>query len=182
MVCTETPPGSSVRSKDRMVQMETFFRAHQQWMARALDEARRAAASGEVPVGAVLVHPDGRVFADHNRAEQFGSALEHAEMRVIRRALAVTRARWLDEWVLYVTLEPCAMCAGAITLTRIPLVVIAVRDPKTGAAGTAVDVLGNPRLPHRPVLVWGVGAREAQDLLQTFFQRLRMPSDTLPSE
>jgi len=158
--------------------MDTFFHMHSQWMARALDAARQAAGSGEVPVGAVLVHPDGRVFVDHNRAEQLGSALEHAEMRVLRRALAATRSRWLDEWVLYVTLEPCAMCAGAITLVRIPLVVIAARDPKTGAAGSVVDVLGNPRLPHRPVLVWGIGAREAEHLLQTFFQRLRTPPET----
>jgi tRNA(adenine34) deaminase len=158
---------------DPMNPLEAFFEEHSAWMEVALEAARRAMARGEVPVGAVLVRPDGRFYVDANAMEASRSALEHAELRVLRRALRSTPNRWLSETTLYVTLEPCPMCAGAILLARIPLVVVATPDPRSGACGTVVSVLGNVAFNHRPVLVWGVREAEARQLLQDFFRRQR---------
>jgi len=156
--------------------LEAFFEAHAAWMGVALEAARQAMARGEVPVGAVLVYPDGRFYADANAMETYRSALEHAELRVLRRALQATQSRWLSETTLYVTVEPCPMCAGAILLARIPLVVIGTPDPRAGACGTVVSVLGNVAFNHRPVLVWGVRAAEARRLMQDFFRQVGRPA------
>ncbi len=153
--------------------LETFFEEQAVWMEVALEAARQAMARGEVPVGAVLVGPDGRFYVDANAMEAHRSALEHAELRVLRRALRSAQSRWLSRATLYVTVEPCPMCAGAVLLTRVPLVVIATPDPRAGACGTVVSVLGNVAFNHRPVLVWGVRAAEARQLLQDFFRRRR---------
>ncbi|GBC85009.1 tRNA-specific adenosine deaminase [bacterium HR11] len=157
--------------------LTAFFEEHETWMEVALEAARQAMARGEVPVGAVLVYPDGRYYVDANAMEAHRSALEHAEIRVLRQALRSARSRWLSEATLYVTVEPCPMCAGAILLTRIPLVVIGTPDPRAGACGTVVSVLGNVAFNHRPVLVWGVRAAEARQLLQDFFRQVGRSAD-----
>jgi tRNA(adenine34) deaminase len=142
-------------------------------MGRALDEARLGAERDEVPVGAVLVAPDGTVFADHNRTREASDPTAHAELRVIRQA-----ASRLDDWrlldhTLYVTLEPCAMCAGAIVLARIPRLVFAALDPKAGMCGSLENLLQDPRLNHRVELAPGLMEEEASALLKGFFAARR---------
>ena len=142
-------------------------------MRLALREAQRALDHDDVPVGAVVVH-DGEVLsAAHNEREVRQDPTAHAEMLALRQgAEALGSWRILDA-VLYVTLEPCAMCAGAIVLSRIPRVVYGTTDPKAGAAGSVLDVLGEPALNHRPQVNGGLLAQEAADLLREFFASRR---------
>jgi len=145
-----------------------------EWMRQALDEARAATEHDDVPIGAVVVH-EGRVIGrGRNERELRADPTAHAEILALRRA-AESLASWrvLDS-TLYVTLEPCAMCAGAIVLARVPRVVYGCTDPKAGAAGSVLDVLAEPRLNHRPEVVGGVLAEEASELLRDFF-RVRRP-------
>jgi tRNA(adenine34) deaminase len=142
-------------------------------MERALAEARLGAERGEVPVGAVLVAPDGRSVADHNRTRETADPTAHAEMLVIRAA-----AERLGDWrlldhTLYVTLEPCAMCAGAIVLSRIPRLVFATADPKAGMCGSLEDLVRDPRLNHAVEVETGLAAEEASGLLKRFFAARR---------
>ena len=143
------------------------------WMTAALAEARFAAASEDVPVGAVLLH-DGEVVARaSNRTLRDQDPTAHAELLAIRSASA-TLGRWrLDDCTLYVTLEPCAMCAGAIVLARIARVVLGAWDPKAGMAGSVGDLLRHPRLNHRPEVVGGVLESECGALLRDFFAERR---------
>ena len=142
-------------------------------MERAIVEAAAAAAHDDVPIGAVVVR-DGEVLgAAGNERELRGDPTAHAEILALREA-----SRALDGWrltgtVLYVTLEPCAMCAGAIVLARIPRVVYGATDPKAGAAGSVLDVLGEPRLNHRPEVAGGLLADESAELLRAFFTSRR---------
>jgi len=139
-------------------------------MALALEEARAAAVAGDVPVGAVVVDAAGTVLArDHNRRVSESDPTAHAEVLVMRAA-ARRRGSWrLDGCTLYVTLEPCAMCAGAIVLARIPTVVIGAPDPKAGAAGSVLGVLAEPALNHHPEVIAGVREPECAALLREFF-------------
>lgn len=142
-------------------------------MARALELARSAAAAGEVPVGAVLVHRGRLLVEGHNRTIIDVDPTAHAEMVVIRSA-----ARLLGDWrlletTLYVTLEPCAQCAGAIVLARIPRVVYAAPDPKAGMAGSLGDLIRDPRLNHRAEVSAGLFADVSAELLTTFFRKRR---------
>ena len=152
---------------------EHFFPRDDYFMGVALREAERALEHDDVPIGAVLVH-DGEVLAAaHNERELRQDPTAHAELVVLREA-----ARALGSWrvldsVLYVTLEPCAMCAGAIVLARVPRVVFGASDPKAGACGSVLDVLGEPRLNHRPVLTGGLRAQECAELLSAFFASRR---------
>ena len=142
-------------------------------MDSAIAEARAAATRGEVPIGAVLVH-DGRIVARAgNRTRELNDPTAHAEMLVIREAAAVLGAERLTGADLYVTLEPCAMCAGAIVLARIPRVVFGATDPKAGAAGSIMDILDDPALNHRPEVESGLLAQECGDLLRKFFASRR---------
>src|SRR4051794_21364092 len=143
-------------------------------MRLALAQAERALAHADVPVGAVIVGPDGGVLgAGHNERERLQDPSAHAEMLAIREA-AHQIGHWrLLETTLYVTLEPCAMCAGAIVLARIPRVVYGTADPKAGAAGSVLDVLAEPRLNHRPHVTGGVLAAECAALLVDFFAARR---------
>ena len=143
------------------------------WMAHALDLARAAEARGEVPVGAVIVE-DGRVLAEgSNRTASDADPTGHAEMVAIRAA-AAARGDWrLVDTTLYVTLEPCAMCAGAIVLARIPRVVYATEDPKAGMAGSLENLLQDERLNHRCAIERGVLAGESAELLRGFFRARR---------
>ncbi len=156
--------------------MESPRLEHEHWMREALTEARRAAALGEVPVGAVLMQ-DGQVIArGHNRRELDGDPTAHAEVLAIREATRRVGGWRLAECALYVTLEPCSMCAGAIVLARIPLVVFGAWDPKAGAAGSLMNLLQDTRLNHRTEIVQGVLADECGVMLEEFFQDLRQGS------
>jgi tRNA(adenine34) deaminase len=148
------------------------------YMRMALAEARAAAAEGEVPVGAVLVR-DGQVLArDHNRRERLADPTAHAEMLVITTAAAALETWRLLDCTLYVTLEPCAMCAGAIVLARVPRVVFGAADPKAGAGGSVLDLLRHPRLNHRAEVAPGVLAAECGAVLVDFFAARRGPAKT----
>jgi tRNA(adenine34) deaminase len=145
----------------------------QDWMRIAIEEARLALAHGDVPVGAVVVHDGAVVGAGHNEREHRQDPTAHAETLALQAA-AKQRGSWrLLDCVLYVTLEPCAMCAGAIVLARVPRVVYGTADPKAGAAGSVLDVLAEPRLNHRPLVEGGVLAAECALLLTDFFAARR---------
>jgi tRNA(adenine34) deaminase len=145
----------------------------ERWMAHALDLAKAAERNGEVPVGALIVR-DGALLAEgHNRTVMDADPTAHAEVVAIRAA-----ARLMKDWrligaTLYVTLEPCAMCAGAIVLARIPRVVFAAHDPKAGMGGSLEDLLRDPRLNHRCDVTSGVLAEESSSLLKAFFRARR---------
>ena len=145
-------------------------------MEHALALARQAAEKGEVPVGAVLVRGDVCIAEAYNLREQRGSPIAHAEMLVIQAASEKIGNWRFTDTTLYVTLEPCPMCAGAIVLARIPKVVYAAKDPKAGAAGTLYNILQDERLNHRVELVSGVLADESRALLKSFFQQRRRKS------
>lgn len=145
----------------------------EQWMGEALQEARAAAEHDDVPIGAVVVH-DGQVIGrGHNERELAEDPTAHAEVLALRQAAAALGSWRVLDSTLYVTLEPCAMCAGAIVLSRIPRVVYGCTDPKAGAAGSVLDVLAEPRLNHRPEVVGGVRADECAELLRSFFRARR---------
>ncbi len=142
-------------------------------MALALAEARRAGEQGEVPIGAVLVLSGEIVSARGNERERRHDPTAHAEMLVLRDAAAIVGGWRLAEATLYVTLEPCAMCAGAIILARIERLVYGADDPKAGAAGSIFNIVDHPALNHRPAVLAGVMAAEAADVLQEFFAARR---------
>ena len=143
------------------------------WMAIALEEGRLAEEGGEVPVGAVIVRDGAIVARAHNRTIRDQDATAHAELLAIRDASAAMRSWRLTGCTLYVTLEPCAMCAGAIVLARVDRVVFAAWDPKAGMAGSIGDVLRHPRLNHRAQVQGGVREAEASSLLRAFFAARR---------
>jgi tRNA(adenine34) deaminase len=150
-----------------------FFPRDEYWMRLALREAERALAHDDVPVGAVVVHDGELVGAGHNERELRQDPTAHAEMIALREAAASLRSWRLLETVLYVTLEPCAMCAGAIVLGRVPRVVYGTTDPKAGAAGSVLDILAEPRLNHRPEVAAGLLSDECAALLVDFFRTRR---------
>lgn len=142
-------------------------------MDLALEQARLALQHGDVPVGAVVV-TGGRVTGrGRNEREHRQDPTAHAEVQALREAAASLGSWRVLDSTLYVTLEPCAMCAGAIVLARVPRVVFGCGDPKAGAAGSVLDVLADPRLNHRPEVTGGVREREAAELLRTFFRQRR---------
>ena len=146
-------------------------------MRLALAEAERAAANGDVPIGAVVGREDEVLAAAGNERELRLDPTAHAEILALRAA-AVRLGGWrVPNATLYVTLEPCAMCAGAIVLARVPRVVYGAADPKAGAAGSVLDVLAEPRLNHRPEVVAGLLAEEAGELLRSFFATRRRPRE-----
>ena len=138
-------------------------------MRLALGEARRAAEHGDVPIGAVVVRDGEPIGAAGNERELRSDPTAHAEILALRQASAALGGWRLPGSTIYVTLEPCAMCAGAIVLARVPRVVIGAPDPKAGAAGSVLDVLAEPRLNHRPAVDTGVLAAESATLLREFF-------------
>jgi tRNA(adenine34) deaminase len=142
-------------------------------MAAAVAEARLALAHGDVPVGAVVVRAGAVVGAGHNEREHRQDPTAHAELLALQRAAAALGSWRLLDTALYVTLEPCAMCAGAIVLARVPRLVYGAPDPKAGAAGSVLDVLAEPRLNHRPVVEAGPLADECAALLRAFFAERR---------
>jgi tRNA(adenine34) deaminase len=144
------------------------------FMQMALQEAESAADENEVPVGAVIVHGDRRVIAsDHNRREQLRDPTAHAEMLAITQASEALGSWRLDDCTLYVTLEPCPMCAGAIVQARIPKIVYGADDPKSGAVQSLFKLLNDVRLNHQCLVVSGVQAESCGNVLSRFFQRQR---------
>lgn len=142
-------------------------------MERALEQARLAARLGEVPVGAVVTLDGDVVASAHNETIVRGDPTAHAELLAIQRALAATGRDRLSDATLYVTLEPCSQCAGAIVLAKVGRVVFGAWDDKAGMAGSLHDLLRHPRLNHRATVVSGVMANESAALLQEFFRARR---------
>ena len=147
-------------------------------MRLALAEAAAAAEHGDVPIGAVVIHDGDVIAAAGNERELQADPTAHAEVLALRAAAAALGGWRLPGTTLYVTLEPCAMCAGAIVLARVPRVVFGAVDPKAGAAGSVLDVLADPRLNHRPQVTGGVLADDAAKLLREFFAARRAGSET----
>ncbi|HEV2791791.1 MAG TPA: tRNA adenosine(34) deaminase TadA [Solirubrobacterales bacterium] len=147
--------------------------SHQLGMGIAIEAARRAEAHGDVPIGAAILR-DGELLAEAgNERERRRDPTAHAEVLAIRAAAEALGGWRLPGTTLYVTLEPCAMCAGAIVLARVPTVVFGTADPKAGAAGSVLDVLGEPALNHRPAVLAGVREEECAALLREFFASRR---------
>jgi tRNA(adenine34) deaminase len=146
---------------------------HEQWMKQALREAERAYEQDEVPVGAVVVQKGKIIGRGYNQIERLQDPTAHAEMIAITAATNHLQSRRLDECILYVTLEPCPMCAGAIVLSRIPTLVFATFDPKAGACGTLYNIVHDKRLNHTVHVIPGVRDRESEELLKGFFGRVR---------
>jgi tRNA(adenine34) deaminase len=147
--------------------------ADSEFMQMALDEARVAERENEVPVGAVLVYKESVIARDHNRMVQRKDPLAHAELLTMQAALSKHPDPWLLDSTLFVTLEPCVMCAGAMVLSRIKRLVFATFDPKAGACGSTTNILEAPHLNHHPQVESGILQTEASQLLEMFFQRLR---------
>jgi tRNA(adenine34) deaminase len=150
--------------------------ADEAFMTLAIEEARRAASHGDVPIGAVIVRDGEVISAAGNRREADLDPTAHAEVLAIREAAGAMGGWRLPGTTLYVTLEPCAMCAGAIVLARIPRVVFGAFDPKAGAAGSVLDVLGETALNHRPEVTGGVMGERCGALLSDFFAARRGPA------
>ena len=147
------------------------------WMREAIAEARRAEARGEVPVGAVVVHEGAIIARGRNEREISQDPTTHAEMIAIREAARVLGSWRLIDTTLYVTLEPCPMCAGALVNARVPRVVWGCSDPKAGATETLYTIGSDPRLNHRFECVTGVLADECSELLTAFFAAIRSKED-----
>src|SRR5689334_18858173 len=149
----------------------------ERWMEVAMTEARLAAEAGEVPVGAVIARDGELIVAAGNRTLRDQDPTAHAESIVIRAAASKLGSWRLERCVLYVTLEPCAMCAGAIVLARVPRVVFGAWDDKAGMAGSVADLLRHPKLNHRPEVLAGIRGAECGALLTQFFQERRQVVD-----
>jgi tRNA(adenine34) deaminase len=152
---------------------ERFFPRDEYFMRLALREAERATAHEDVPIGAVIVRDGEVVAATHNERELRQDPTAHAEIIALREAARLAGTWRILDAALYVTLEPCTMCAGAIVLARIARVVYGARDPKAGACGSVLNVLAEPRLNHRPELAAGLMAQESAELLSGFFASRR---------
>jgi tRNA(adenine34) deaminase len=152
---------------------EFFFPRDEYFMHLALREAERALEHDDVPIGAVVVREGEVVATAHNERELRQDPTAHAELIVLREAARAAASWRVLDSVLYVTLEPCAMCAGAIVLARVPRVVYGASDPKAGACGSVLDVLSEPRLNHRPEVAGGLLATECGELLSGFFASRR---------
>ena len=146
-----------------------FFPRDEYFMRLALREAERALSHDDVPIGAVIVHEGEVIGSGHNEREVRDDPTAHAETIAMREAARALQTWRLLDCMMYVTLEPCAMCAGAIVLARLPRVVYGAADPKAGAAGSVLDVLGEPRLNHSPEVSGGLLADDSADLLRAFF-------------
>ena len=148
---------------------------HEVWMKQALREAQRAFDADEVPVGAVIVY-DGKIIGrGYNQIEQLKDPTAHAEMIAITAASNYLQSRRLEKCTLYVTMEPCPMCAGAIVLARIPMLVFGVFDLKAGACGSLYNITEDKRLNHTVHVVGGICDSESESLLKEFFSKVRKP-------
>lgn len=146
----------------------------QKYMREAIRQAKKAYALGEVPIGCVIVHEGKIIGRGYNRRNTDKNTLSHAEITAIRKASKVIGDWRLEECTLYVTLEPCQMCAGAIVQARIPKVVMACMNPKAGCAGSILNILDMPQFNHQVEAVRGVLEEECSQMLKTFFKELRI--------
>ena len=150
-----------------MQRIEKFY------MSEALKEAQKAFEEDEVPVGSVIVH-DGRIIArGHNQIERLKDPTAHAEIIAITSAANYLGTKWLNEASLYVTIEPCSMCAGAMVLARIKNLYFGASDPKTGACGSVIDIANHKKLNHRIKVTRGILETECSSLLKDFFRKKR---------
>jgi tRNA(adenine34) deaminase len=150
-----------------------FFPRDEYFMRLALREAERALAHGDVPVGCVIARDQEVIGAAPNERELRGDPTAHAEILALREASKAAGGWRLSDAVVYITLEPCAMCAGALVLARVPRVVYGAIDPKAGAAGSVLNVLAEPRLNHQPIVAGGLLADDSAALLRQFFATRR---------
>ena len=150
-----------------------FFPRDEHFMRLALREAERAVEHDDVPIGAVVVKDGEVIGAGHNERELRGDPTAHAEILALREASRALGSWRLLDTVLYVTLEPCAMCAGAIVLARVPRVVFGTLDPMAGSVGSVLNLLVQPKLNHRPLVLGGLRPGESAALLREFFTRRR---------
>ena len=146
----------------------------EKYMREALKQAKKAYKLGEVPIGCVIVHQGRIIGRGYNRRNTDKNTLSHAEITAIKKASKVIGDWRLEDCTLYVTLEPCQMCAGAIIQARIPEVVIGCRNPKAGCAGSVLDILQNPAFNHQAKVTQGVLENECSEMLKTFFAELRI--------
>ncbi len=151
----------------------TLLRNDEYFMKAALDEASAALAEDEVPVGAVIVY-EGRIIAKaHNQVERLKDPTAHAEMLALTSAAAFLQAKWLQGAAIYVTIEPCSMCAGALVLARVKHIFYGAPDPKTGACGSVFDIARSQKLNHRIQVQGGIREGECAALLSGFFKKKR---------
>lgn len=143
--------------------------SHKRWMLKALREAERAMDNGEVPVGAVVVLGETIVGRGHNHVERLGDPTAHAEMIAITAACETVGQKYLDKCTLYVTLEPCPMCAGAMVLSKLGKLVFGAMDEKAGSASTLYNITDDKRLNHRVEVIGGIEAERSAELLKSFF-------------
>lgn len=146
---------------------------HEYWMELAFREAEKAYQAREVPVGAIVVYENRIIGRGHNQIEQLQDPTAHAEIIAITAAADYLSSRRLLDTVMYVTLEPCAMCAGAIVLARIPMLVFGTMDLKTGACGSVMNIVQEDRLNHRVSIVSGILENKCSMILKDFFKKLR---------
>ena len=153
-----------------MLPSDISMQPHNRWMQAALQQARTAFEEDEVPVGAVVVIQDRIIAEAHNQRESLNDPTAHAEMIAITQAAEAVGSWRLNDCTLYVTLEPCPMCAGAIVQARIPTVIYGTSDPKAGACHSLYQITADPRLNHRATVVSGVLKEECRKILQEFFE------------
>jgi len=146
---------------------------HEKYMKEALKQAKKALALGEVPIGCVIVHEGKIIGRGYNRRNTDKSTLAHAEITAIKKAGKYIGDWRLEECTIYITLEPCQMCAGAIIQARIPEVVMGCMNPKAGCGGSVLNILEMPQFNHQAVVTRGVLEQECSEILKTFFTRLR---------
>ncbi|WP_251943396.1 tRNA adenosine(34) deaminase TadA [Staphylococcus sp. Marseille-Q5304] len=149
------------------------MRVDQKYMEIAIEEAKKAEQIGEVPIGAIIVRDEEVIARAHNLRETLQDPTAHAEHIAIQRAATVIGSWRLERCTLYVTLEPCAMCAGTIVMSRIPRVVYGAEDPKGGCAGSLMNLIAEPRFNHRAEVTTGVLEQQCSQLLTNFFKKLR---------
>ena len=145
----------------------------EKFMAEAILEAKKALGHEDVPIGAVVVCNDQIIGRGYNKVEKNNNSLAHAEIQAIKQAIKVKGYKHLTECSLYVTLEPCSMCSGAIVLSRLKRLVFGAKDPKSGASGTLFNITEDPRLNHRCIVNSGILEKECSKLLKDFFKELR---------
>lgn len=163
------------------VSLESLMLPHRRWMQVALREAQRAFDAGDVPVGAVVVRGEQILGRGHNQVERLSDPTAHAEILAITAACATTGEKWLSEATLYVTLEPCSMCAGASVLSRVERIVFGAMDDKAGAVSTLYNIPQDTRLNHYVDVIAGVEEEACAGLLASFFKRRRAENYPSPS-
>ena len=145
------------------------------FMQEAIKQAQMAFDRDEIPVGAVIVHEQQIISRAYNQVEMLKDPTAHAEMLAITQATNFLSSKWLEKCVMYVTLEPCSMCAGALVLARLKRICFGAADPKTGACGSVLNIVGEKRLNHRLEIKSGICADVCGEMLSEFFRRKRLP-------